>query len=206
MNMDTDSSYKALSGNLHDVIKLELRREFFEGYGDWFVAPYCDTHREEFIERMTVGDRQWEMAPCCREAKRYNSRTPGKFKEEFSGSAMVALNSKTYVCCKDEEQLNEEFPTPVEDSVELSRERLLRRNAAKQKNSCKGLSKRTNSFTIKHYLDVLKTERPVAGVNKGFVKKNNKLYTYSQRKNGLTYFYGKRRVLDDGVSTTHLDI
>ena len=39
-----------------------------------------------------------------------------------------------------------------------------------------------------------------------FVREGGKTLTYTQTKKGLEYFYAKRRVLDDGVSTTHLDI
>ena len=74
------------------------------------------------------------------------------------------------------------------------------------KNSCKGLSKKTNSFTVAHYRSVLETGKAVTGVNKSFQKKDNSLYTYQQSRRGLTYVYAKRRVLADGVSTVHLDI
>jgi hypothetical protein len=205
MNMDTDSSYKALSGHLHDVIKPELRREFFENYGDWFVTPYCAAHRRDFIERMVDGDRRWEgSSTCCREARRHDSRTPGKFKEEFVGSVMVALNSKTYICAKDDEDLARDFPPSDDPIVEAELRR--KREACRLENSCKGLSKKTNTFTVEHYRSVLETGRAVSGVNRGFRKKDNTLYTYQQSRRGLTYFYAKRRVLADGVSTTHLDI
>jgi hypothetical protein len=61
---------------------------------------------------MIEGDGNWRLEACCLAAKVLDSRTPGKFKEEFSGSIMVALNSKTYVCAKDDEDLDEEFPSP----------------------------------------------------------------------------------------------
>ena len=42
--------------------------------------------------------------------------------------------------------------------------------------------------------------------NAGFIREGTDILTYTQRKKGLNYFYAKRIVLDDGVSTTHLDI
>lgn len=39
----------------------------------------------------------------------------------------------------------------------------------------------------------------------GFKLRNNSMYTYRQIRNGLTYFYCKRKVLNDGVSTEPLD-
>jgi hypothetical protein len=206
--MDTDSCYKVLSRNrLVDVVKPKTRSEFFDRYGEWFVTPYCDRHRQDFIDTMIEGDGNWRLEACCLAAKVRDSRTPGKFKEEFSGSIMVALNSKTYVCAKDEEDLDEEFPSPeTVETEEESRRRREKREAIRQKNSSKGLSKKTNSLTLEHYRSVLTTKNPHSGINKGFVKKNNKLYTYHQTRNALTYFYAKRKVLEDGVSTRPLDV
>jgi hypothetical protein len=41
---------------------------------------------------------------------------------------------------------------------------------------------------------------------KRFRVRNNGIATYQQRRNGFSYFYCKRRVLDDGVSTVPLDL
>ena len=40
----------------------------------------------------------------------------------------------------------------------------------------------------------------------GFRLKNNSIFTYSQEKIGFNYFYCKRKVLRDGISTVPLDI
>lgn len=40
----------------------------------------------------------------------------------------------------------------------------------------------------------------------GFKLHNNQICTYSQVRNGFSYFYCKRKVLADGVSTEPLDI
>ncbi len=42
--------------------------------------------------------------------------------------------------------------------------------------------------------------------NKGFRVINNEMVTYIQHKKGLSYYYDKRIVLADGVSTVPLDI
>ena len=101
-------------------------------------------------------------------------------KEEFEGTGIVALNSKTYYCWDGE--------------------------GSGSKYSSKGLSKSLNKMTKNAYLNVLKTREPVSGTNRGFISKNQKMHTYSQLKTGLTYFYAKRRVCDDGVSTKPIDI
>ena len=182
--MDTDSNYMALSGELLDVIKPERRDTFPEEFERWMVSPYCPTHRAIFWDRTRRGQSVDEIVAqdCCRQYSKHDGRTPGKFKQEFKGSAIVALNSKTYICSE---------RTDSDLGVKLS---------------SKGLSKRTNKLSLNDYRSVLRTKRHVCGVNTGFVRKRNKTFTYSMIKRGLTYFYAKRRVCPDGVSTEPLAI
>ena len=42
--------------------------------------------------------------------------------------------------------------------------------------------------------------------NAGFIIDGLQTRTYTQIKKGLNYFYCKRKVLADGISTTHLDV
>ena len=205
VNMDTDSCYKVLSDVLPKIIRPSARETFFRSYDDWFVAPYCDNHKEAFINCSLEGG-DWTPADCCDKARLYDSRTPGKFKEEFRGAAIVALNSKTYFCAKDEKDLKREFPEPENECPDKKKKRLDKIEASRFKYSSKGLKRKTNTLTFDQYLSVLRNKKPHTGINTGFVKKRNKLYTYTQQKRGLTYFYAKRKVLDDGVTTTYLDI
>ena len=46
----------------------------------------------------------------------------------------------------------------------------------------------------------------ISAKNMGFRLKNNNIFTYSQEKIGFNYFYCKRKVLEDGISTVPLDI
>ena len=179
--MDTDSAYMALTGPLESIIKPERAKEFYEEYGKWFPRPYCDSHAKDFLRTKLSKDtdRVWVPLECCKEVYRYDLRTPGLFKEEFKGEGIVALNSKTYFCWGGED--------------------------GDVKYSSKGLSKRTNRLTKACYLDVLRSGKSKRGVNKGFVLKQNVMYTYEQFKTGLTYFYPKRKVLEDGVSTANID-
>ena len=57
-----------------------------------------------------------------------------------------------------------------------------------------------------NFLDILHTRKPKSIVNAGFIRDGYKIKTYTQKKKGLEYFYAKRKVLEDGVSTRHLDI
>jgi hypothetical protein len=184
MEMDTDSAYMALSGrDLAAVVRPHLVQEFWEEYGSWFPRPYCEDHKASFVTVKTLesaGGRAWQPEACCQKVLRHDARTPGLFKVEFEGSGMVALNAKTYCCWRESDGAT--------------------------KYSSKGLSKKSNLFGRTHFLDVLESGRSQSGTNRGFVFKDNKMYTYAQVRAGLTYLYAKRRVMSDGVSTKNLDI
>ena len=108
----------------------------------------------------------------------WDKRTPGKFKAEFNGLGMICLNSKVY-CIWNEEDT---------------------------KISCKGTQKKRNELLKEHFLKVLSTRDWINVENAGFKKTGTKINTYTQKKKGCGYFYAKRQVLDDGISTVHLDI
>ena len=112
------------------------------------------------------------------EVSAYDKRTPGLFKTEFEGDGIIGLCSKMYFCFND----------------------------SKAKYSCKGVSKRTNAIDKDTYLSVLRSKATGSATNRGFRVRGNSVFTYTQAKNAFTYFYGKRKVLEDGVSTTFLDI
>ena len=122
----------------------------------------------------------WVQDKCCRRITKHDSRIPGLFKEEYKGTGAVALNSKTYVCW---------------DSVKDT-----------SKASSKGISKRLTVLTANVYKSVLQAQQPFSGVNRGFIRKDRQMVTYKQLRAGMTYYYVKRQVLEDGVSTILLDI
>ena len=113
----------------------------------------------------------------------FDKRTPGKFKPEFEGQGVVCLNSKVvHAWGVDKEG------KPI------------------YKTSSKGSQKRRNLFGKAHFLSVLETQIPHHVINAGFYKDNLTMKTYTQSKQGLAFFYAKRKILHDGISTTHLDI
>jgi len=63
-----------------------------------------------------------------------------------------------------------------------------------------------NVLTREQFLEVLNTKKSVKGVNRGFLKKDNHIFTYSQIRTGLTYRYEKRKIVGDGVSTLPIDL
>ena len=127
---------------------------------------------------MHLAGEAWVQEECCRRITKHDSRTPGLFKEEYRGTGAVALNSKTYVC----------WDSTENTSIAIS----------------KGISKRLNELTADMYKSVLQTQQPFTGVNRGFIRKYRQMVTYKQA--GITYYYVKRQVLEDGVSTNPLDI
>ncbi|RAW20242.1 hypothetical protein PC110_g23316, partial [Phytophthora cactorum] len=74
--MDTDSAYIAFSceNPFQDCIKPELREHFKQHKYDWFSRDYST------------------------DVAKFDRRSPGLFKDEWSGDAMVSLSSKNYIC------------------------------------------------------------------------------------------------------------
>ena len=115
----------------------------------------------------------------------YEKRTPGKYKEEFNGIGMICLNSKLYHIWTDK----------YKDGELIT------------KTLCKGIQKKRNELTRDDFLSMLKNPRKQHTVeNAGFIRDGLETRTYTQTKKGLNYFYCKRKVLADGINTTHLDI
>ena len=77
------------------------------------------------------------------------------------------------------------------------------RQVREVKFSSKGITKRRVQAPMITFRHVLNTQRVTL---KRFRVRNNGIATYQQRRNGFSYFYCKRRVLDDGVSTVPLDL
>ena len=117
--------------------------------------------------------------------KQFDQRTPGKFKLEYSGTGMACLNSKTYIIWGALDKDGKPAP----------------------KCSSKGVQEKRNPLTEEDFHNIILTQQPKIVTNAGFVKdKNHVINTYTQQKQGMSFFYAKRKVLPDFVSTTHLDI
>ena len=120
------------------------------------------------------------QADCCKVHELFDKRTPSLLKLEFFGHRIVALTPKTYICNKEQNR--------------------------RIKLASKGLSTKLNKFHMDTYLNVLKTKRSRLGTNKGFVCKNHQVFTYTQKRAGLSFFYNKWKVLEDGITTIPLDL
>ena len=116
----------------------------------------------------------------------WDQRTPGKFKTEYAGTGIACLNSKVYTGWGSINKKGESYA----------------------KTSCKGAQQKRNKLLKEHFLDVLSTTNPHPVEKAGFARDTNNgtTKTYTRTKIGMSYFYAKRKVLADGVTTTHLDI
>ena len=121
---------------------------------------------------------KWFMRDCCTKHRTFDRRVPGLMKEEASGEAIIALTSKTYVL----------------------------KSGDTHKFSCKGINKSCVESPFQIYASVLDTKRSQEGTNRGFRAWGSTVFTYEQRRSSFSYNYSKRKVHDDGVNTSPLDI
>ena len=120
---------------------------------------------------------KWLPRTDTEEHRRYDKRTPGLFKLEWEGDGIVALCSKTWYGF-----------------------------GAKDKFSCKGVNKRNNIINKEKFMRVLTERKAGSATNRGFRVKDNNVLTYEQVRDAFTYIYPKRKVQEDGITTTYLDI
>jgi len=185
MEMDTDTCYFACAtSSLEEAVKIEKCTHFYNNLYLWLPAQSCDEHQHDFIANKVRG-LAWSPQPCCLERQRYDKRTLGLFKLEWSGDGMVHLCPKTYFCLS-------------------SRDPTVQGHGNKQ--TSKGLKKRQNRFTFDFYLNVLKKQTDGSGINTAFRVKNNQIYTYAQTRTALSYLYVKHRIYEDGVTTAPLHL
>ena len=109
---------------------------------------------------------------------KWSNREPGLFKLEKEATSGIALCSKCY---------------HMEDQA-----------TGKAKVSSKGVNKRQNEMRRERFERALAGDRDVV-VNRGFRMRAGAMYTYEQRKLGLSAYYDKRWVLPDGIHTEPLE-
>ena len=176
--MDTDSAYIALAGESIDgLVRTDCRAHYFRHRSQWLPAECCDEHEDDYVRARIAGHTWTATESCCFARKCFDKRTPGLFKVEWWGDGFVGLCSKTYYCF-----------------------------GAIDKYSTKGLSKRHNDIDKDTFLTVLTNRRSGGGFNRGFRVRDSSVMTYVQERAVLTYFYGKRKVLADSLSTAPLEV
>lgn len=174
---DTDSVYMGIAaGNIHQIVKPDMKEEYVADYENWMAREYCDTHKPLFFKAMFKGET-WKQKDCCESVARYYKREGGLFHIEHVSQGCVALCSKSYYCFGD----NVKF-------------------------SAKGVNRSQNNLSEDVYKDVLFNQNISLCTNKGFQKKNESVYTYIQTKKGLNYMYCKRIVCPDHITTLPTDL
>ena len=112
----------------------------------------------------------------------YSKRVPGLFKPEFKGKRMIALTSKCYFADNGESGASQE-------SI--------------PKFSCKGVNRRQNKMSWERYRNALFGAIDKV-TNIGFRQRSHHIVTYEQTKLGLSAYYDKRVVHEDGIHTSCL--
>jgi len=120
--------------------------------------------RPELREQFQEEKHLWLPRNDTPENRAYDKRTPGLFKVEFEGNGFISLCSKTYYCF-----------------------------GRKDKYSCKGIIKKCNDINKETFLKVLTSRKSASGVNRGFRCINNRVYTYSQVRQGFSFFMQRER-------------
>ena len=170
LETDTDSIYIALGEEtLLDSVKPEMRDEFLSSLTDNCTDQYKVTD-DSFIGRI-----------CCPSHIAYDKKLPGICKEEWRGSKMICLCSKSYVAVSSDKPENIKF-------------------------SLKGVNKRNFVDPTDQFQKVLQTQQTHMAVNRGIRLRGNTLFTYEQSKKAMTYFYIKRKVHKDSVHTSAHDL
>ena len=107
---------------------------------------------------------------------KWSNRMPGLFKLEIEGRRMIALCSKCYFAEADE----------------------------KSKLSTKGMSKAQNKITWGRFKVALHGSQDMV-TNRGFRMRDRWMMTYEQTKKGLSAYYDKQWVLEDGIHTEPIE-
>lgn len=179
---DTDSIYTSLAANeLASLVRPWLRDEFKRNYDIWFHKCYCPTHEEQFFY-CAFNDRMGDWKPCddCKVIKLHHSRDLARFKLEGVGVIAYALSSKLYY-------LSNADRTDV-------------------KARAKGVSLGRVSNPEKCYKKGLFDGETTDVENWGIIKHEGLMKTRRVMKTAFSFFYAKRVVLPDGISTQALDI
>ena len=166
-----------------DSLYIALARETIDEFVKPELREEWETEKWNFFS--STDETEIQFAGQNIPFSQWDKRTPGKYKAEFEGVGMICLNSKVFHI----------WAATFNEQGELI-----------TKTSCKGTQKKRNDLVKKDFIAILETRKPHRVENAGFIRDGLDTKTYTQWKKGLEYFYAKRKVLSDGVSTTHLDI
>ena len=185
---------------VYQLAKLRMLEFYYD-----FLDKFCDRRDFELIQMdtdsfyMALSANDFddiikpEMKELYKEEKKnwlvtdeYSKRVPELFKPEFRGKRMIALTSKCYF---------------ADNGGEAGAK--LGKDEGVKKFSCKGVSRRKNKMNWERYKNALFGSLDKAR-NIGFRKRDNHIVTYEQTKLGLSAYYDKRIVHEDGIHTSCL--
>ena len=182
IQMDTDSSYMALTADFEDLIKPELIDEYKKDRINWFL-------RNDNVENY-----------------KYDKRVPGLFKPEFFGAGIVALASKTYFV-KGFDKKESKY-----DRFYVRKDKFSCKAIQHKHNCSEITFDRYKSVLLENAISKVTNkgmrilnDKQVFDINSE-VNQNRRMYGYEIEKVGLSGKYDKRVVLDDKVSTVPLDL
>lgn len=149
--------------------------------------PFPNLVKPHLREEWKANKYLWFPRDDNGDVARYDARTQGLFKEEWRGGEMIALAAKNNYCS---DGVDPEHST---------------------KFSCKGVQDRKANEEIlcaNAYVAVVTHQTSMKAENCGFRidKHSQTIVTYTQQKAAIGYYYDKRQVLEDGISTTPLRI
>ena len=164
----------------YEFLDFYLDRRDFELIQMDTDSMYFALSREKLEDAIRPGyETQFEEAKKRWLAwNKWSNREPGLFKLEKEGTHAIALCSKCY---------------HIKDQA-----------TGQAKVSSKGVNKRQNDMRAERFERALAGDRDVV-VNRGFRMRDGAMYTYEQRKLGLSAYYDKRWVLPDGIHTEPLE-
>ena len=186
---------------VYQLAKLRMLEFYYD-----FLDKFCDRRDFELIQMdtdsfymaLSANDFDDIIKPELKELYKdekpnwlvtdeYSKRVPGLFKPEFKGKRMIALTSKCYFADNGGE---------AGAKLGASQETI-------PKFSCKVVSRRQNKMSWERYKNALFGALDKV-TNIGFRKKENHIVTYEQTKLGLSAYYDKRVVHEDGIHTSCL--
>jgi hypothetical protein len=195
LEMDTDSAYIAFAmpkdapKNCPNPFDYIIR----DGNLTWQTKK-GKTKSISYRDHWEANKHKWFPRTDTEDNAAYDKRTPGLFKQEWSGGSMISLSSKNYICTRPDKVFKEKGKTGI-------------------KISAKGVQKNRNSgedgcLTRANFRRILKEKITIKATNKGFrlCKDTQTMKTYEQYKTGLNYYYDKRQVLEDGITTIPLNL
>ena len=186
---------------VYQLAKLRMLEFYYD-----FVDKFCDRRDFELIQMdtdsfymaLSANDFDDIIKPDLKQLYKnekpnwlvtdeYSKRVPGLFKPEFKGKRMIALTSKCY------------FADNGDSEAGASQNGV----GGIPKFSCKGVSRRQNKMSWERYKNALFGALDKV-TNIGFRRKENHIVTYEQTKLGLSAYYDKSIVHEDGIHTSYL--